>query len=65
MDRMVSDLQRTITKMRFDASMMGQNASFDSDKKDNEGPLADTLSKINKAITFTPLMLKELLLKER
>ena len=48
------DLQRTITKMRFDASMMGQNTSFDSDKKDNEGPLADTLSKkINKAITFT------------
>ncbi len=48
------ELQRTTTKMRFDASMMGQNASFDSDKNDNEGPLADTLSKkLNKANAVT------------
>ena len=43
-------LESIITKMLVNASMMGQNMTFDSDKKDNEGPMADVLSKmINKA----------------
>ncbi len=46
-------LQSTITKMLVNASMMGQNMAFDSDKKDNEGPVADVLSKMmNKAKTI-------------
>jgi Family of unknown function (DUF6263) len=39
-------LKNTITTMKVEASAMGQNMSFDSDKKDNEGPLADALSKL-------------------
>jgi hypothetical protein len=43
-------LESIITKMLVNASMMGQNMTFDSDKKDNEGPMADVLSKMmNKA----------------
>lgn len=42
-------LKNTVTNMKVEASAMGQNMSFDSDKKDNEGPMADMLSKkINK-----------------
>lgn len=42
-------LKNTITNMKVEASAMGQNMSFDSDKKDNEGPMAELLSKkINK-----------------
>jgi hypothetical protein len=40
------NLQSTITKMQVNASMMGQNMTYDSDKKDNEGPIADVLSKV-------------------
>ena len=48
------NLQSTITKMLVTASMMGQNMTFDSDKKDNEGPMADLLSKVvNKAKGIT------------
>jgi Family of unknown function (DUF6263) len=39
-------LKSTITKMQVEASMMGQTMSYDSDKKDNEGPIADVLSKM-------------------
>lgn len=43
-------LQSTITNMAVTANAMGQEMSFDSDKKDNSGPMADMLSpKINKA----------------
>jgi hypothetical protein len=42
-------LKNTVTNMKVEASAMGQSMSFDSDKKDNEGPMADMLSKkINK-----------------
>ncbi len=48
------NLQSTITKMLANVSMMGQSMSFDSDKKDNEGPIADVLSKmVNKAKALT------------
>jgi hypothetical protein len=40
----------TITQMVVNTSAMGQEMSFDSDKNDNSGPMADMLSpKINKA----------------
>jgi hypothetical protein len=43
------DLKSTITKLVATGSMMRQETSFDSDKKDNEGPLTETFSKsINK-----------------
>jgi Family of unknown function (DUF6263) len=43
-------LESIVTKMQVNASMMGQNMTFDSEKKDNEGPMADVISKmINKA----------------
>jgi len=43
-------LQSTTTKMLVNVSAMGQEMAFDSDKKDNEGPLADALSpSINKS----------------
>ncbi|MBL7746492.1 MAG: hypothetical protein JNM19_03645 [Chitinophagaceae bacterium] len=43
-------LQSTTTKMLINVSAMGQEMTFDSDKKDNEGPLADALSpSINKS----------------
>jgi len=43
-------LGSTITKMQVNASMMGQEMTYDSDKKDNEGPFADVLSKmVNKS----------------
>jgi hypothetical protein len=38
------NLQSTVTKMAITASAMGQEMSFDSDKTDNTGPLADMLS---------------------
>ncbi len=43
-------LQSTTTKMLVNVSAMGQEMTFDSDKKDNVGPLADALSpSINKS----------------
>ncbi len=45
-------LESKITKMVLTASNMGQEMSYDSDKKDNEGPLSDLMSKqINKPKT--------------
>jgi hypothetical protein len=42
-------LNATITNMSVTANTMGQEMSFDSEKKDNSGPMADMLSpKINK-----------------
>lgn len=42
-------LHSTITKLQVNASAMGQEMSFDSDKQNNEGPIAEMLSpKINK-----------------
>jgi len=41
-----TELQTTSTKVLLSASMMGQDMSFDSDKQDNEGPLAEGLSKL-------------------
>lgn len=38
------NLQSTVTKMTVTASAMGQEMSYDSDKTDNAGPLADALS---------------------
>ncbi len=40
------NLQSTVTKMTVTASAMGQDMSYDSDKTDNSGPLADMLSAI-------------------
>lgn len=48
-------LRSTITKMQVNTSAMGQEMTFDSDKKDNTGPMADAFSKIlnqNKEITL-------------
>jgi hypothetical protein len=39
-------LQSTITKMLANLNMMGQSMAFDSEKKDNDGPMADVLSKL-------------------
>lgn len=39
-------LEATIIKMQVTASAMGQEMSFDSDKKDNEGPMADMFGKV-------------------
>jgi hypothetical protein len=42
-------LQSTITNMTVTASAMGQEMSFDSEKKDNSGPMAELLApRINK-----------------
>ena len=41
-----TDLQSTATKVLLTSSMMGQDMSFDSDKQDNEGPMAEGLSKL-------------------
>ncbi len=41
-----TDLQATATKVLLTSSMMGQDMSFDSDKKDNEGPMAEGLTKL-------------------
>jgi hypothetical protein len=47
-------LQSTVTKLVVNATMMGQEANFDSDKKDNEGPMAELLSKmVNKVKAMT------------
>lgn len=47
------NLQSTVTKMTVTASAMGQDMSYDSDKTDNSGPLADMLSAmLNKANTL-------------
>ncbi len=40
------NLQSTVTKMAITASAMGQEMSFDSDKTDNSGPLADMLAAV-------------------
>jgi Family of unknown function (DUF6263) len=48
------DLTATITTMVVNASTMGQEMSFDSEKKDNSGPMADMLSpRINKGKSIT------------
>ncbi|HEV7779982.1 MAG TPA: DUF6263 family protein [Chitinophagaceae bacterium] len=45
-------MESTLTKMRLTATAMGQNSSYDSEKQDNEGPLADAFkSSINKTKT--------------
>jgi Family of unknown function (DUF6263) len=47
-------LQLTTTKIQVTAYMMGQTMSYDSDKNDNEGPMAEILSKLlNKVKTLT------------
>jgi hypothetical protein len=47
-------LQSTITTMTVTASAMGQEMSFDSEKKDNSGPMADMLApRINKPRSIT------------
>lgn len=47
-------LQSTITTMTVTASAMGQEMNFDSEKKDNSGPMADMLApRINKARSIT------------
>lgn len=49
------DLQVTITKIQLNATSMGQQMTFDSDKKDNEGPVTDALSGVvnkPKAVTI-------------
>lgn len=47
-------LKSTITKMIFNSSAMGQEMTFDSDKKNNEGPAAELLSKkMNKTTSLT------------
>lgn len=44
----------TITKLQVNASTMGQEMLFDSDKNNNEGPMADLLSKkVNKKNEMT------------
>lgn len=40
------NLQSTVTKMTVNASAMGQEMSFDSDKTDNSVPLADMLTAV-------------------
>lgn len=40
-----TDLGLTITKLKANVQAMGQEMSYDSDKKDNSGPLADEMSK--------------------
>ena len=48
------NLQSTITKISVNATAMGQSMSFDSEKKDNEGPINEILSKmVNKARGIT------------
>lgn len=39
-------LHSTVTKLLVTGSSMGQELAFDSDKKENEGPLAEMLSKV-------------------
>lgn len=47
-------LHSTITKLQVNASAMGQEMAFDSDKSNNEGPMADMLSKkLNKKSEMT------------
>jgi hypothetical protein len=41
-----TDLVKTITKLVSNIQAMGQNMSYDSDKKDNEGQLAETFDKM-------------------
>jgi hypothetical protein len=51
------DLQSTLTKMKINASIMGQDMNFDSDKKDNKGPVAKEFNNlINKpsSISINP-----------
>jgi hypothetical protein len=51
-DATETKLESKLIKMVSSSSMMGQTTSYDSDKKDNEGPLSDAMSKlINKPRT--------------
>ena len=48
------NLTATITKMAVNTTSMGQEMSFDSEKPDNSGPMADMIGpKINKAKAIT------------
>lgn len=40
------DLQSTLTKTKMELSIMGQSMNFDSDKKDNKGPLAKEMNNV-------------------
>lgn len=49
-----TDLQSTITRLVVASTALGQEIKYDSDKKDNDGPLAGMLSNmINKAKNIT------------
>lgn len=41
-----TDLTRTVTKMVANVQAMGQDMSYDSEKKDTTGPLAESLNKL-------------------
>jgi len=48
------DLTKTVTKLGMNMQSMGQDMSYDSDKKDNSGPMAEELGKmVNKAKNLT------------
>lgn len=48
------DIQNTITRLKINTSIMGQESKYDSDEKDNEGPLADKLAgRVNKPSLVT------------
>lgn len=49
-----ADLTKTVTKLGMNMQSMGQDMSYDSDKKDNSGPMAEELGKmVNKVKTLT------------
>ncbi|MBC7874301.1 MAG: hypothetical protein H7Y01_09915 [Ferruginibacter sp.] len=51
-DATETKLESKLIKMVSSSSTMGQNMSYDSDKKDNEGPMSEAMSKlINKPRT--------------
>lgn len=49
-----ADLTKTVTKLGMNMQSMGQDMSYDSDKKDNSGPMAEELGKmVNKVKNLT------------
>ena len=49
-----TDLTKVITKMAVSMQSMGQDMSYDSEKKNNSGPLAESLDKVvNKVKNYT------------
>jgi len=49
-----TDLTKTVTKLGMNMQSMGQDMSYDSDKKDNSGPMAEELGKmVNKVKNLT------------